>query len=145
MQREHISIPKLIAYVLFSVIIFALQTGTFGGMRIFGSAVDLLPALVTAAALLGGPADVVAVHAVHACVGICYDLSFTGVDGLYPLFFLLFGYAAGKLCQRLLTRNYISMLILTAFECVLLGLLRYLFSLMHAGASFLIVLRQLGL
>ena len=34
MQREHISIPKLIAYVLFSVIIFALQTGTFGGMRI---------------------------------------------------------------------------------------------------------------
>ena len=30
MQREHISIPKLIAYVLFSVIIFALQTGTFG-------------------------------------------------------------------------------------------------------------------
>ena len=121
MQREHISIPKLIAYVLFSVIIFALQTGTFGGMRIFGSAVDLLPALVTAAALLGGPAD-----------------------GLYPLFFLLFGYAAGKLCQRLLTRNYISMLILTAFECVLLGLLRYLFSLMHAGASFLIVLRQLA-
>ncbi len=61
-----------------------------------------------------------------------------------PLFFLLFGYAAGKLCQRLLTRNYISMLILTAFECVLLGLLRYLFSLMHAGASFLIVLRQLA-
>ena len=47
-------------------------------------------------------------------------------------------------CQRLLTRNYISMLILTAFECVLLGLLRYLFSLMHAGASFLIVLRQLA-
>ena len=93
MQREHISIPKLIAYVLFSVIIFALQTGTFGGMRIFGSAVDLLPALVTAAALLGGPAEA-AVTGVT--VGICYDLSFTGVDGLYPLFFLLFGYAAGK-------------------------------------------------
>ena len=133
MQREHISIPKLIAYVLFSVIIFALQTGTFGGMRIF--------ALVTAAALLGGPAEAAVVG---LTVGICYDLSFTGVDGLYPLFFLLFGYAAGKLCQRLLTRNYISMLILTAFECVLLGLLRYLFSLMHAGASFLIVLRQLA-
>ena len=140
MQREHISIPKLIAYVLFSVIIFALQTGTVGGMRIFGSAVDLLPALV-AAALLGGPAEAAVVG---LTVGICYDLSFTGVDGLYPLFFLLFGYAAGKLCQRLLTRNYISMLILTAFECVLLGLLRYLFSLMHAGASFLIVLRQLA-
>ena len=139
MQREHISIPKLIAYVLFSVIIFALQTGTFCGMRIFGSAVDLLPALVTAAALLGGPAEAAVVG---LTVGICYDLSFTGVDGLYPLFFLLFGYAAGKLCQRLLTRNYISMLILTAFECVLL---RYLFSLMHAGASFLIVLRQLAI
>lgn len=103
--------------------------------------IDLLPALVTAAALLGGPAEAAVVG---LTVGICYDLSFTGVDGLYPLFFLLFGYAAGKLCQRLLTRNYISMLILTAFECVLLGLLRYLFSLMHAGASFLIVLRQLA-
>ena len=90
MQREHISIPKLIAYVLFSVIIFALQTGTFGGMRIFGSAVDLLPALVTAAALLSGPAEAAVVG---LTVGICYDLSFTGVDGLYPLFFLLFGSA----------------------------------------------------
>ena len=90
---------------------------------------------------LGGPAEAAVVG---LTVGICYVLSFTGVDGLYPLFFLLFGYAAGKLCQRLLTRNYISMLILTAFECVLLGLLRYLFSLMHAGASFLIVLRQLA-
>lgn len=97
MQREHISIPKLIAYVLFSVIIFALQTGTFGGMRIFGSAVDLLPALVTAAALLSGPAEAAVVG---LTVGICYDLSFTGVDGLYPLFFLLFGYAAGKALPR---------------------------------------------
>ena len=92
MQREHISIPKLIAYVLFSVIIFALQTGTFGGMRIFGSAVDLLPALVTAAALLGGPAEAAVVG---LTVGICYDLSFTGVDGLYPLFF-----PAVRLCRR---------------------------------------------
>lgn len=62
-------------------------------MRIFGSAVDLLPALVTAAALLGGPAEAAVVGVM---VGICYDLSFTGVDGLYPLFFLLFGYAARK-------------------------------------------------
>lgn len=91
MQREHISIPKLIAYVLFSVIIFALQTGTFGGMRIFGSAVDLLPALVTAAALLGGPAEAAVVG---LTVGICYDLSFTGVDGLYPCF------PAVRLCRR---------------------------------------------
>ena len=74
-----------------------------------------------AAALLGGPAEAAVTG---LTVGICYDLSFTGVDGLYPLFFLLFGYAAGKLCLRLLTRNYISMLFLTAFECVLLGLLR---------------------
>ncbi len=141
MQREHISIPKLILYVLFSVIIFALQTGTFGGMRIFGFAVDLLPALVSAAALLGGPVEGAVVG---VTVGLCYDLSLTGVDGLYPLFFLLFGLAAGRLCQRLITRSYAAMLILTAFECVLLGLLRYLFSLMHAGASLLIVLRQLA-
>ncbi len=67
------------------------------------------------------------------------------MDGLYPLFFLLFAMPPESSARRLLTRNYISMLILTAFECVLLGLLRYLFSLMHAGASFLIVLRQLAL
>ena len=75
MQREHISIPKLIAYVLFSVIIFALQTGTFGGMRIFGSAVDLLPALVTAAALLGGEAENAAPDGLHAFLELYGRLS----------------------------------------------------------------------
>ncbi|MFR0924714.1 MAG: hypothetical protein ACLSGI_08915 [Butyricicoccaceae bacterium] len=50
-------------------------------MRI-SALVDLPPALVTAAALLIAAEAAV----VGLTVGICYDLSFTGVDDLYPLF-----------------------------------------------------------
>ncbi len=141
-REKHISIPKLIAYVLFSVIIFALQTGTFGGMRIFGSAVDLLPALVTAAALLGGPAEAAVVG---LTVGICYDLSFTGVDGLYPLFFSCCSAmppeSSARDCSPAITFPCSSLRRLSVCCSVCCGIF---FSLMHAGASFLIVLRQLA-
>ena len=102
---------------------------------------DLLPALVAAAALLDGPAEGVIVG---IAVGLFYDLGFIGIDGLYPLFFMLFGLVAGAMSRLTLSGSYVSMLLMTAFEMVALGLLRYFtYLLPQAGASFVLVLQQI--
>ena len=55
MQRELISIPKMLLYALVTILVYVIQTTVFGAHPLFGYHVDLLPAAVTAAALLDGP------------------------------------------------------------------------------------------
>ena len=119
----------MMLYVLVSVIVYVIQTSVFGAHAQFGyHYVDLLPAAVTATALLDGPVE----GAVVGSAGVLYDLGLVGVDGLYPLFFLLFGYAGGLFCQTVLTGGYISMVILNAFE-MCCSVCCAIFSQLHAG------------
>lgn len=141
MQREQLSIPKILLYIVIALLIYVLQTSLFGAWSIRGYHLDLLPALVAAAALLDGPTEGVIIGIV---VGLFYDLGFVGIDGLYPLFFLLFGFIAGVMSRLTLSGSYVSMILMTAFEMILLGLLRYFsYLLPQAGASFLLVMRQI--
>ena len=140
MQRELISIPKMLLYALVTILVYVIQTTVFGAHPLFGYHVDLLPAAVAAAALLSSPAEGAVLGVI---VGVLYDIGTVGIDGLMPIFFFAFGYGAGALSRLTLRRNYLSMLMLTAGEMLTIGLLRYLFSLMQAGARFLPVLRQI--
>ena len=119
---------------------YALQSSLFGAWSIRGYHLDLLPAFVAAAALLDGPVEGVIMGVV---VGLLYDLGFTGIDGLYPIFFMLFGMAAGAMSRLTLSRNYVSMLMLNAVEMVVIDLLRYFcYLLPQKGAPFGLVLQQ---
>lgn len=141
MQREQISIPKILLYILAVLLLYVLQTSWFGTWSIRGYHLDLLPALVAAAALLDGPTEGVIVG---VAVGLFYDLGFIGIDGLYPLFFMLFGLIAGAMSRLTLSGSYVSMLLMTAVEMLVLGLVRYfVYLLPQAGASFLLVLQQI--
>ena len=64
MQRELISIPKMLLYALVTVLVYVIQTSVFGAHPLFGYHVDLLPAAVTAAALLDGSFSVILLHIV---------------------------------------------------------------------------------
>ncbi len=140
MQREQLSIPKMALYLIYAVIFYAVQSSLFGAWSFRGFHLDLLPAFVAAAALLDGPAEGAVVGIV---IGLLYDVSMSGPDGLYPLFFLAFGLLAGALSSLSLSRNYISMLMLNAGEMLVLDLLRYFcYLLPQKGASFLLVLQQ---
>lgn len=142
MQRERLSIPKIVLYILLALLLYVVQTTLFGAWSIAGYHVDVLPALVVAAALLDGPVEGMIVG---IAVGLLYDLGFIGIDGLYPLFFLLFGLGAGAFSRMALSGSYVSMLLTTAFEMVLLGLLRYFaYLLPQAGASLGLVFRQVA-
>lgn len=140
MQREQISIPKLALYLLYLLVFYGVQSSLFGAWSFRGFHLDLLPCFVAAAGLLDGPVEGAIVG---VGVGLFYDLGFAGVDGLYPIFFLLFGLLAGALSQLTLSRNYVSMMLLTGGEMAALGLLRYLVYLLpQKGASLPLVLQQ---
>lgn len=140
MQREQLSIPKNIIYIVLAVLYFALQSSIGRFIDLRGFRIDLLPCFVAAAALLDGPIEGAVMG---VTVGILYDVGFIGIDGIYPIFFMIFGLFAGALSRLALSRNYISMLLLTAAEMLLLGLGRYFTYLLPAGgASFMLVLQQ---
>ena len=140
MQREQLSIPKLLCYALLVLAVYVVQTSLLGAWSFRGYHLDLLPAFVAAAALWDGPMEGAVTGII---VGVFYDLGFIGIDGLYPLFFLLFGLVAGALSRLALSRSYVSMLMMNACEMVLLGLLRYLVYLLpQKGASVSLVLQQ---
>ena len=127
MQRELISIPKILLYIAFTVFLFVFQTSILGAHPLFGYHLDLLPAAVAAAGFTAG---------------LLYDVGLIGVDGLYPIYFLLFGLAGGVFSRLALAGGFLSMVLMNAVEMLLFGMLRYFVQLMPQGASFLLVLHQ---
>lgn len=140
MQREQVIVPKMLLYILFATLYYALQSSIFGMWSIRGFHIDLLPCFVAAAALLDGPMEGVIIG---VFIGVLYDASFTGIDGVYPILFLVFGLLAGIISREALSRNYVSMMMLTATEMLLVGLFRYFVFLRKAGASFSLVMQQI--
>ncbi|MGE4549487.1 MAG: rod shape-determining protein MreD [Intestinibacillus sp.] len=127
MQRERIPALKIVIYAALLVLLFLLETANGMPVRVFGIRADVLPCVMAAVALTDGP--------VEGCIigiltGVLYDAGFAGAEGLYPLYFMLFGTAAGFFSQRYLRRIFPSMLLLTASAMLLLDLLRYGFSLL---------------
>ena len=47
MQRERLSIPKIVLYILLALLLYVVQTTLFGAWSIAGYHVDVLPALVS--------------------------------------------------------------------------------------------------
>ena len=139
MQRELISIPKMLLYALVTVLVYVIQTTVFGAHPLFGYHVDLLPAAVTAAALLDGPVEGAVVGLL---AGVLYDVGLVGMDGIYPIYFMLYGLLGGQFSQTAHAGGFLSKVLMNAFEMLLLGTLRYFVQLMRAGASFLLVLHQ---
>ena len=136
MQRERIPVLKMILYTVLLILFYVLETANGMPVRIFGFRADVLPCVMAAVALMDGP--------VEGCVlglltGVLYDVGFTGPEGLYPLYFMLFGTAAGFFSRRYLRRIFPSMLLITAASMLLLDLMRYGFSmLLGKNAPFLL-------
>lgn len=140
MQRERVSARQMLLYLLFLLLFYALQSSVFGRWSLQGFHLNLLPCFVSAAALLDGPAEGVIMG---FAVGVFYDLGFSGIEGLYPIYFLLYGLAAGIVSRLVLPCNYISMLLLTAGETFLLGALRgFLYLIPRKGAQPTLILQQ---
>lgn len=122
MQREHIPAGKIALYTVILVVLFVLESANGLPVRVLGQRIDILPFAVASVALLDGPVEGAAVGLL---AGALYDLGFGGAEGLYALYYLLTGIAAGLLGQRFLRRVYPSALLLGTGMMLLLGLWRF--------------------
>lgn len=120
-MRERIPIVKIICYLLLTVFVYVIETAA-GLPRVFGFRIDLMPCLPAAAALFDGP---VAGAVVGFAAGLLYDVGYVGVEGLLPVYYMLFGLAAGAVSARFLGKMFPSMLLLTSCGMLALGVLRY--------------------
>ena len=112
MQRELISIPKILLYIAFTVFLFVFQTSILGAHPLFGYHVDLLPAAVTAAALLDGPFEGAVVGLL---AGVLFDVGLVGMDGIYPIWLMLYGLLGGLISRTALAGGFLSMVLMNAF------------------------------
>ncbi|MFQ9126047.1 MAG: hypothetical protein ACLR4Z_03610 [Butyricicoccaceae bacterium] len=128
MQRELISIPKMLLYALVTVLVYVIQTSVFGAHPLFGYHVDLLPAAVTAAALLDGPVE--GRGRGSARRGAVRRRSGRHGRHLSDLFHAV--RPARRPDQPDGARRRLSpMVLMNAFEMLLLGMLRYFVQLMR--------------
>lgn len=121
MQRERIPPLKIILYIAVFILLFVLESANGMPVRVMGYRVDILPFAVASVALLDGPVEGASMG---LFAGVLYDVAYRTADGLYPVFYLLVGLAAGLLGHRFLRRIYPSALVLGTASMLLLGLWR---------------------
>lgn len=140
LMRDRIPIVKIVCYLLLTVLVYVIETAA-GLPRVRGFHIDLLPCLPAAAALFDGP---VAGAAVGIVVGLLYDVGYAGAEGLLPVYYMLFGLAAGALSARFLGKMFPSMLLLTSCGMLVLGVLRCCLALtLAAGMSLLLAFQSM--
>ena len=126
MQKEQPVIVKYIVYLLFLIVLYSIETANIP-MEIMGFRIDLLPCVPAAVALMEGP---VLGGFIGFMTGMLYDIGFIGVEGLFPIYYMLFGILAGAISMKFLRRMFPSMLLLSTCGMLVLGLVRYGLSLM---------------
>lgn len=122
MQRERPPLGQVVCYAVILLAAYLVSTTT-APLRILGYRVDLIGCVPAAIALMDGPYMGMAFG---IAAGIAYDMALTGIEGLYPIYFMLFGVAAGLFSQRFLRRIFPSMLLLTVASALGLAVLRLL-------------------
>jgi len=131
---------KFMLYLLFLVLIYVLCTAHMPFM-LFGYHIDLLPCIPAAIALMEGPAWG---GLFGLLTGVLYDTGFIGVDGLFPIYYLLFGILAGAVSLRFLRRMFPSMLLLSMCGMLVLSIIRYGFAmLLTDGMPFALVFQSM--
>lgn len=126
MQKEQPAVLKYVVYTIFLIIAYSIETANMP-LEILGFRVDILPCIPAAVALMEGP---VLGGFIGFMTGMLYDVGLIGVDGLFPIYYMLFGILAGALSMKFLRRMFPSMLLLSTCGMIVIGLLRYGLSLM---------------
>lgn len=122
MQKERPPLGQIVCYMLILLAAYLVSTSS-APLRILGYRVDLICCVPAAVALMDGPYMGMAFG---VAAGVAYDMAATGIEGLYPMFFMVFGVAAGLFARRFLRRIFPSMLLLTMASVVCLSAFRLL-------------------
>ncbi|MDO5547575.1 MAG: rod shape-determining protein MreD [Eubacteriales bacterium] len=117
---------RILLCAVIMVLCFVVESSLGIRISVFGAHFDFLPPLVAASALcLGCPAGLVC----GTLAGLLYDVSGAGIQGLYPIYYMIFGIFCGLMGESRHTQTHrLRRTILLALGMpMLLSVIRYLF------------------
>ena len=115
---------KWSAYGFVLLLIFLVQSSYGLQLTLFGVHPNVIPFFLAALALYEGPA---CTAVIGLFAGFLCDLSITGVEGLYPLFFMVFSIVSGILAEKFLWKNIAAGILLGAVASILINVFQYVF------------------
>ncbi len=124
MNQKLSSILRVAAYAVLLLVVCVLQCSLGVRVTVFGAHIDLLPLILSATGVLLGPG---AGLACGLAVGVLYDASGATIEGLYPLYYMICGMAAGYFGAHVRRHETIGVMLCSACMITLLSLLRYVF------------------
>lgn len=140
MKHNHFSVLRTVLCIVLLAAVYVLQTSLGLRISIFGAHIDLLPPLLAAAGVvMGSGVGMVC----GLAVGILYDISGSGVDGVYPLYYMVWGISCGFAGEGYRTRELRCTMACAVGMMAGIALLRYLFQLQFYGADILLFGRSL--
>lgn len=125
MKKQRSRALRALGCALLIILCFTIESSLSVRFSVLGQHVDLLPPMTAAAGiLLGSPAGMLC----GLVCGILYDAFGAQLEGLYPLFYMVCGIAAGVVAQSHPRWNRIALTAASsAVMSVVLSVLRFLF------------------
>lgn len=112
------------ACVVLLMLAYVVQASLGLRVSILGIHIDLLPLIVAAAGItMGSGVGLVC----GLAAGVLYDVSGGGVEGLYPLYYMICGIVCGELRERMHGYEAYGTMLCSVCSITILSVLRYLF------------------
>lgn len=132
------NIYRVISLSLILIGIFLIQTNSVG-FSLFGVKIDMIPAFVCSVAIIY---DYIFVASFGFIAGMLVDVSRVSIEGIFSVFYMLFGVCAGFLFTKYFSAK-ISAVVLSTIICMLItSVMIYISHLLSMqGSNFLIFIK----
>ncbi|MCD8355157.1 MAG: rod shape-determining protein MreD [Clostridia bacterium] len=140
-QRNLSFVLRVALCIVLLVVAYVLQCSLGIRFSIFGVHIDLLPLIVAAVGVvMGSGAGFVCGFA----AGLLYDVSASGIEGIYPLYYLICGILCGTAGERFRNRQIRGTMLCSASVILALAAIRYLFLFQFSDMGILIFARNIA-
>ncbi len=140
-QKLSVSLRTVLCILLLALV-YVLQTSLGLHISIFSVHIDLLPLIVAAAGIeMGSGAGL----ACGFAAGVLYDVSSVGIEGMYPLYYMICGIACGYFRTYFVGREIRGTMLGSICTIALLAVLRYLFYFQFMNTGIVAFLRDMAL
>lgn len=124
MTRQQSRALRILACAVGMVLCFIVESSLSIRISVLGAHFDVLPPIIAAAAVcLGCPAGLVC----GALAGLLYDVSGASIEGLFPLYYMIWGIFGGLVGEKYRVRQLNTIVLLSVGMTTLLSVIRCLF------------------
>lgn len=131
---------RVVVCIVLLLVAYVLQRTLGARLCIFGVYLDALPVIVAATAVLMGSG---AGFMCGFAAGLLYDVSGAGIEGLYPLYYLMGGMVCGVIGEYFHNRQIVGTMLCSTGMVLALAVIRYLFLFQFSDMGIFVFVRSM--